>query len=1328
MSNRTDGSSGKGAASGGVAPSGTRSEGVAESPELAQVPRPQELSASVPAQQNARAQAEPLDDLVGVEPTDTDRQIPSLPYLIVAFGASAGGLQAVRDVLTALPDDTGISFVLITHLSPDHKSYMAEILSKSTTMSVLSMEDGQQPLPNHLYVLTPNFDASIEQGRFHLHARAIGHAHHLPIDLFFRSLAADQKNYAIGVVLSGADSDGALGLKTIKGEGGIALVQTPDTAQHSSMPRSSIAADHVDLVLPPAEIATELQRLARQFAQPGIRQLEESDGSDPGGGTDRARGADGARGNDPDAQHFARLLQMLRGVSGLEFRLYKEQTLRRRIARRMVLLHIDTLAEYVRYLQARSDELRTLQEEALINVTRFFRDPEFWDALKTVVLPAFFYGRAPEQPVRIWSAGCSTGEEAFSLAITLLEYLSANNLDTPVQIFGTDASDRAIDFARLAIYPDSIIAEVGAERLRRFFVKVDRGYQISKRVRDTCIFARQNLSGDPPFSHIDLLSCRNVMIYFRQVLQRRVIATFHYALEPNGYLLLGMSESLREFPDLFGTFDRKNKIYSKIGNGSSPVSFDSPELLASIIPASIKDDELLPPRSWPDLDLQRAADRIVLARFAPAGVVIDEHLNILQVRGQTAPFVELPAGSVSWNLLRLLRPEVTAQVKERIERAVRENVPVSISPVTLHESVNPRELQVDVLPISSVTLRARCFLVLFQPLTETPAISVAELLPPQARNGVNDVLSMQLRTDLDATRLHLQSLLEERDAHNQELVSANEEIQSANEELQSSNEELETTKEELQSSNEELQTVNEELQQRNLVLLQTGNDLTNLLNSVNIPLLMLTSDLKIRQFTPPMQRLMNIRASDVGRSISEIRLQLSVEDIEPLLLEVLDTLNARELEVMDRDGRWHLLRIRPYRTAENRIEGLVVVLVDIHQLRSSQQELADARDFSSTVLETVPVAVVVLNRDCTIRTVNTAFRELTGRPTRELTGRSLPDLVEAIWGIDGFVNRLLELLKADDSRVLEFEHVSTTARKMTLLVKGQAMLADKDPAILLTIEDITARRAVEQLLNEHQKDLETRIEVAARTLDQTKDELRGLTAHLFNAQEEERQHVARELHDDVSQRLSLLAQGLENTQSAGNAAERLAGIDTLRAQLQSLNSDVRQISHRLHPSILTDLGLTAALRALVDEFGKRESMPVTFVGLNVPELAPQPAVTALYRITQEALRNVVKHAGRTHVKVMLEGREAGPESVGSMHNAGSPHDARSLHGARSLHLEVLDLGQGFDLETDFPREGLGLISMKERARLAGGELKITSALGRGTTVSVDVPLDSTQIV
>ncbi|HEY0162620.1 MAG TPA: PAS domain-containing protein, partial [Edaphobacter sp.] len=710
-------------------------------------------------------------------------------------------------------------------------------------------------------------------------------------------------------------------------------------------------------------------------------------------------------------------------------------------------------------------------------------------------------------------------------------------------------------------------------------------------------------------------------------------------------------------------------------------------------------EEHLPLRGWPDLDLQRAADRIVLARFTPPGLIIDEQLNVLQVRGQTASFIQLPAGSVTWNLLRLLREEVAHQVRSPIERAIRDNVPVIIENVTTREGSAEVEIQVDVLPITALATRTRCFLILFQAArshTHLPQLPSLPLLSPTE----SESLSVQLRRDLESTRLHLQSLVEERDIHNQELVSANEEIQSANEELQSSNEELETTKEELQSSNEELQTVNEELQQRNLVLLQTGNDLSNLLTSVNIPLLMLTSDLEIRQFTPPMQRLLNIRPSDVGRSISEIRLQISIENIEPLLHDVLETLGTREVEVTDRDGRWHLLRIRPYRTAENRIEGLVVVLVDIHQLRSSQQELSDARDFASSVVESVPVAIVVINRDCTIRSVNTAFRELTRMPNRELIGQSLPDMVGHLWGMDGFLDKLHEIMGENHiTGVLEFEHVSTTARPLTLLIKAQALLSDSNQVVLLALEDITTRRAAEHLLADQQHELERKIESAARTLDQTQEELRGLTSHLFNAQEEERQHVARELHDDVSQRLSLLELMLESAQASPTSTGRLAEIETLRSQLQSLNTDVRQISHRLHPAILTDLGLASALRALVDEFGRREAMPVTFVSVNVPELPPQPATTALYRIAQEALRNVVKHAGKTHVKVLLEGTAA------------------------ALHLEILDLGQGFDPETEFTGEGLGLVSMKERARLAGGNFSITSALGRGTTVAVDVPLD-----
>jgi two-component system, chemotaxis family, CheB/CheR fusion protein len=1218
-----------------------------------------------------------------VESPAEEQQAPALPYPVAGFGASAGGLQAFKEILENLDPQTGMAFVLVTHLAPDQRSFLSEIVERYTQMPVVSVEDGQRPQPDHLYVVLPNQSLTLREGLFHVEHRPASDRIPRTIDRFFHSLAADQKNHAIGVVLSGADADGALGLKAIKGEGGIAIVQSPDTAVHSGMPRSSIASDHVDLVIPPAEIAVELARLARQFTRPEVRSLET--GIAPA----------------TDERSFQKVLQQLRTVAGLDFRLYKPETLRRRIARRMILLRIEHLAEYHRFLQIRTDELRNLHEDVLINVTRFFRDAGFWESLRNGVLPVLLQDRPPEKPIRIWCAGCSTGEEAYSLAISILEYLSQHGLDTPLQIFGTDASDQSIEMARMAIYPESLITDISQERLRRYFKKVDRGYQVSKRVRDTCIFARQNLCSDPPFSHIDILSCRNVMIYFNQPLQRQIMLTFHYALEPGGYMLLGMSEGLRDYGEVFRAVDRKYKIYIKTG-ANLPFSYEPPHgyLLrhgGGGAPSTSSETESA---VWPELELQRAADRIVLARYGPPGLVIDDRMNVLQSRGQTSQFLEITPGAVSWNLLRILRESIANEVTAVVQQAIRENIPASEIVALLDEQQHEQQVRVDVLPITSAAARPRSFVILFQNL-ESGDRRPAELPPlPKLTMDEKDLLVAQLRQDLNSTRFHLQSLVEERDARNQELVSANEEIQSANEELQSMNEELETTKEELQSANEELQTVNDELQQRNNILTQTGNDLANLMNSVNIPLLMLTSDLHIRQFTPPMQRLLNVRPTDIGRSISEIRLQLSIENIEPILIEVLESLGSRELEVQDREGRWHLLRVRPYRTAENKIEGLVVVLVDIDQLRRSQQHLMDARDFASAVVESVPVPIVVLNEDCTIRTVNTAFRQMTQISTKELEGRSLPEVTALLWGVDDFREKMESLLRSQNGTTLEFEHASTKGLPKILLFKARALSTDGSRVLLLMMEDITLRREAELLIARQKEALEGEVATAAHQLRRTQDELGGLTAHLFTVQEDERQRVARELHDDVSQRLSALDIMLQGVFDQNESKGELEGLENVRQQLQTLNNDVRMMSHRLHPAILSELGLSAALKSLVKEFGEREGMLATYSTHKLPDGWSNEAATSIYRITQEALRNVAKHAGKTHVKVILSG-----------------------DGDR-LQLKVMDFGVGFDQEADRKGHGLGMISMHERARLAGGTFSVQSALGQGTTVTVEVPLKS----
>ncbi len=1223
----------------------------------------------------------PLGSLaLTVESAAQEQQQPALMYPVVGFGASAGGLPAFREILENLDPSTGMAFVLVTHLAPDQKSFLSEILERYTQMPVHSVEDSQRPLPNHLYVVQPNQSLTLLDGVFRVDRREPRDRFSKIIDKFFYSLAADQKSHAIGVVLSGADSDGALGLKAIKGEGGIALVQSPDSAVHSDMPRNSIASDHIDLVIPPAEIALELARLAHQFNHPQVRSLDEGSISPD------------------DQQSYQKILQLLRSFSGLDLRQYKPETIRRRIARRMLLLRMDQLSHYVRFLQARQDELRTLQEDVLINVTRFFRDPPFWESLHANVLPVLLQDRPPDRPIRVWCAGCSTGEEVFSMAIVMLEYLTQYGLDMPVQIFGTDASEQSVEFARIATYPETLLADVSPARLRRYFTKSDRGYQVSKRVRDMCIFARQNLCGDPPFSHIDILSCRNTLIYFRQALQRQVILTFHYALEPGGFLLLGTSESLRDYGDAFNTVDRKHRIYMKTG-ANVPFRYDPPRSFSLTRSTEARPQVNEPERSmWPEMELQRAADRIVLARFGPPGLIVDEYMNVLQSRGHTAEFMDITPGAVTWNLLRVLKESLVSEVSAVLQRAILDNLPVSGAASLIDDQKGEQHIRIDVLPITSASARPRCFLILFQLSSGVAQTGLADQ-PTQLEltDGEKDRMVSRLRQDLNSTRFHLQSLLEERDARNQELVSANEEIQSANEELQSTNEELETTKEELQSTNEELQTVNDELQQRNNVLAETGNDLSNLLNSVNIPLLMLDNDLHIRQFTPPMQRLLNVRPSDIGRSISEIRLQLSVEDIQPLLGEVLETLGTRELEVQDREGRWHLLRVRPYRTSENKIEGLVVVLVDIEQLRRSQQNLVDARDFASSVVESVPVPIVVLNPDLTIRTANTAFRSLIHMQPREFDARALPDLAAHLWDLRDLGPRLAALLNGESGASLEFQHECGLPQSKTLLIKARPLATDGSRVLLLMIEDITLRREAERLNVMQKQDLESEIQATERNLSRTQSELRDLNGHLFTIQEEERQHVARELHDDVSQRLSLLEMLLDEIRGK-NQKDDLEKLENARRQLSALNTDVRQISHRLHPAILNDLGLSAALQALVKEFGERESMPATYSSQNLPDNIPPEAATAIYRISQEALRNTSKHAGKTHVKVMLSG---------------------TSHG---IELKVRDFGIGFDQDTELLAPGLGMISMQERARLAGGTFHVHSVLGQGTTVTVDIPI------
>ena len=837
---------------------------------------------------------------------------------IVGVGASAGGLEAFMELLKALRPRLGMAFVLVPHLDPTHESAMKELLARGTTMPVLQVEHGMKVTADHVYVIPPGREMTIRGGILQLAVRQ--QRPPMPIDIFFRSLAEDQRNNAIGVILSGTASDGTLGVSAIKGEGGITFAQDSKSAKYDGMPSSAVASGAVDFVLPPAKIAKELEHIRQHPYIVNGHDDEKEERLEVEG--------------DYNLGHLFRILKQ---VSKVDFSDYKPATLRRRILRRMALRKIQTLAEYISYMRERPAETEALYHDILINVTSFFRNPEVFDALKEIVYPALFKDRTPNDTLRIWVPGCSTGEEAYSHTIFIVEYLSDLRADISIQVFATDLSEMAVQKARAGVYKESITADVSPARLRRFFNKVEGGYQISKSVRDLCVFARQNVFSDPPFSRMDIVSCRNLLIYLGPALQRRVIPIFHYALRPKGFLMLGSTEGLLGAgAELFDMVDKKHKIYTKRAV-ASPVHFgfamDRLEAEGKE-PASAEVKENDSPKA--PMDLQREADRLLLARYVPPAVVVNEHLDILQSRGHTGRYLELSPGKASLNLLRMARPGLLFELQKAMEAARKDYTPVMREKVQVESNGDRHTINIEIIPFRVGSDSNPNFLIVFHDAKSGP--------PPVERRGKPVVPQTddekgrqieQLKQELSATKEYLQSIIEEREATNEELQSANEEIQSGNEELQSTNEELQTSKEELESTNEELNTVNEEMQHRNQQLAHLNNDLTNLLNSVNIPIVMLGPDLSVRRFTVQAEKLLGLSSVDVGRPITHVKMKVGIADLEQSVLDVIQDVIPKQQEFQDQNGVSYKLRITPYRTSENKIEGAVLVLLDT----------TDGRDF-----------------------------------------------------------------------------------------------------------------------------------------------------------------------------------------------------------------------------------------------------------------------------------------------------------------------------------------------------------------------------------------------
>ena len=974
---------------------------------------------------------EQQDAEVSPTPTGNAEQKPENESLIlVGIGASAGGLEAFTDLLRHLPATTGMAFVLVQHLDPHHQSILAELLAPKTQMRVLQVHHDTHIEPDCVYVIPPNSLMRVQDRKLVLESRPTIPDSFKPIDTFFQSLAEAYHFNAVGIVLSGTASDGTLGLKAIKAEGGITFAQN-QTAKFDSMPRSAISAGVVDFILPPRRIAQELVAISTRTTHLGNLGVEpEADGS---------------------TMH--RLLLLLRNSTGVDFTQYKQPTILRRLTRRMLLRKVEELETYLEILKKDPEEVKTLFDDLLINVTDFFRDPEVFETAKRVAFPAMVRDRKQPYTIRGWIPGCSTGEEVYSMVIALVEFIESEDLDCRIQMFGTDVSDTTIDRARAGVYSASAVANVSPDRLRRFFMRTDSGYQISRSIREMCIFSRHNVAKDPPLSRMDIISCRNLLIYFAPSLQRRIIATFGYALRPSGCLILGTSETLGNLSEYFTTLDEKHKIYSKKADlGHNVFRIPDGAEFPSVQPPF---HEQRPAEATSVAGhLHRYVNQVVLSRYGPVGLMVDENLRISEYRGDVSEYLVSSDLEPDADLLSVLCEDLRAPVSTAIEQARRTEEPVAAENL-FGNPEHPALIAITVVPITLPGIPLH-FLILLGRATEAPDLR-ADIAPEEGKPGSTpvslEVENARLKQELRSNREYLQSVIEE-------LRSANEEAQSSNEELQSTNEELQTSKEELQSSNEELNTINMEMQSRNTELKQINDDLINLLGSMNVPIVMTGSDLRIRRFTPIAERTLRLIATDVGRPIADLKPRINVPDLEDILQRVLDTLQPYEQEVQDQEGRSYLMRVRPYRTTDNHIEGTVLQLLDVTDLKRSLEEVKYARDYAEAIVNTIREPLVVLNKGLVIQIANRAFYEAFEQPQSSAAGKTLFE-VGSSWFDLPALRSLVEQLKqgADEVNDIEIDYQPRKGEARSRLVNATRFrMPDQKELILVLFKDITERK------------------------------------------------------------------------------------------------------------------------------------------------------------------------------------------------------------------------------------------------------------------------------
>jgi len=973
--------------------------------------------------------------LLSVRPKSAQKSVPSRVSLatlcIAGIGASAGGLEAFEQFFAAMPPDSNVGFVLVPHLDPSHTSMLPELLQRFTKMNVVQARHGMKVAPNRIHVVPPNKDMEILQGTLCLSDPSTRQGFRLPIDLFLRSLAADQREKGIGIVLSGSGTDGTLGLKAIKSEFGLAMVQAPETAKFRGMPTSAIDTGIADFILPPAKMPAQLLAYTAHCTRKVV-----------GGATSWVERAGNA---------LNPIFLLLRSQTGHDFSCYKRNTIGRRIERRMNIHQIRDVAQYTHYLQQNPQEVEMLFKELLIGVTSFFRDPEAFGLLRNKFITEILANKSTESVVRLWVPGCSTGEEVYSLAIVLREAMDEAQTNPKVQIFGTDIDTEAIDAARNGRYQANLTVGLSPERLKRFFVREGNMVRVKKEIREMALFAIQNVIKDPPFTRLDLICCRNLLIYLDGDLQKRLVPLFHYVLNPRGLLLLGSSETIGRHGDLFSLVDKKWKLFRRKDTGISQQTWEFDSAAGEDGPRTDVDV-----RGGRHISVTEVAEKALLDKFAPPCVIVNHKGDILYTHGRTGKFLELASGTASLNVYEMARDGLRLELNSAVRRCSQQKKTITLEGLRVKTNGGYQPVNLTVRPLRERDDQlGTLILVAFHELTGEKANKERKV----ARPGKASLKRItELEQELRFTQESLQTNIEEMETSNEELKSMNEELQSTNEELQSTNEELETSKEEMQSLNEELVTVNSELEGKIEEMSQLNNDIKNLLDSTHIATVFLDKQLRIQRFTPDATKIVNLIPSDAGRPLSHIVSNLQREDLALDAQTVMDTLLPKEVVVKTSDLRAFLMRMMPYRTVDNHVDGVVMTFTDI----GAPHLLEAARDFAQGVLETVQQPLVVLDAQMRVLQASHAFYEMFAVDLQATEKCVFFELGNGQWNIPQ-LRQLLEKVLHENSRIENFEvnHAFPEIGQRTMRVSARRIfhLGIGTDTVLLAIDDVSQARS-----------------------------------------------------------------------------------------------------------------------------------------------------------------------------------------------------------------------------------------------------------------------------